>query len=337
MISRHLLTAVLSTPLLLAVEPRADDVNFSPEDGSSLAKEYTIDLTLGVGDITAYVDGQDLSESIPADFELMAEFAMEVTDEYVETVEGVPHELIRTYDSMEFYWEADEESGDAEELAELEGKSVKFKWDEEDESYEITYHESEGDEDLLKGLGPDMDLRALLPDGDVSEGDTWTVEAKDLGTVFFFGSSFEELDMGDGDAEIAAIFESELYPQLESLLEGFITECEYKGDGSIGVSLNGEGSIDLTSLIEEMVASQMPDGFELEMTIDEATVNVTIEGEGTLKWDLEAGHMSSFDMASEFEVLVDVYIEADVMGESHELEASIELLGDGAWEAGVVE
>ena len=85
------------------------------------------------------------------------------------------------------------------------------------------------------------------------------------------------------------------------------------------------------------MASQMPEGFEVALVIDEATVNVSIEGEGTLAWDLEAGHLSSFDMTSEFEVLVDVYIEADVMGESHELEASVELLGDGAWEAGVNE
>ena len=199
MTSRFLLTALISTPLLVALEPRADDVSFRPENGSSLTKEYTIDLNIALGDITAYFDGQDLSESVPADFELLAELALSVTDEYVRTVEGIPHELIRTFDSMELYWEAADESGEAEDFGELEGKSVKFEWNEEDENYDVSYHESDGDEELLQGLGPDMDLRVLLPDGDVSEGDTWSIEADDLASVFFFGTNFEDMEMGDGE------------------------------------------------------------------------------------------------------------------------------------------
>ncbi|MCP3917482.1 MAG: hypothetical protein GY711_18210 [bacterium] len=338
MTSRFLFTALIATPLLLALQPRADAVHFQPEDGSSLAKEFSIEFTLSVGDITAFIDGQDLSEGIPADLELAAEAAMLVTDEYLETVDGVPHEFIRTYDSLELYWEADDDSGEVDEFSELEGKSVKFDWDEEDESYQVTFHESDGDEDLLQGLGADMDLRVLLPEGDVSEGDTWTVEATDLGAIFFFGSKLEDLEIGDEeDADTTALIESELYPQFESMLDGFITECTYEGDGTIGVSLQGEGSIDLTSFIEEIAALQVPDGFEFDLNVDEAVVGINVDGEATLVWDLEAGHMTSFDMTSDFEILADVYIEVDLAGEAHELDASIELLGEGAWEVGLVE
>jgi len=345
MTSRHLLTTLLATPLLVALQPRGDNVAFHPEDGSSLSKEYGIDFTFSIGDITAYADGQDLSESVPADFELVGDTSMVVTDKYVETVGGRPLQLIRTFDSMEMYWEAMDDSGDAEEFSELEGKSVKFVWNEEDEAYDVSYHESEGDEELLQGLGVDMDLRALLPEGEVSEGDTWTVAARQLASVIFYGTNFEDLDMSLDDEDIGPLIESELLPQIENLMEGFSGECEYLGRadvdgtsiGRIGLKIAGEGTIDLVGFIERVLEQQMPQEMEFDASVDEASIELSMDGEGELRWDLDAGHLHDYEMSSEMEILVDVYISIDVGGESHELEASIEVLGDGSWTAAVVQ
>ena len=345
MTSRHLLTALLATPLLLALEPRADNVSFHPEDGSSLAKDYGIEFTFVLGDITAYIDGQDLSESVPADFELVGDTSLTITDQYVETLDGKPLQLIRTFDSMEMYWEAMDESGDAEEFAELEGKSVKFEWNEDDEAYDVSFHESEGDEDLLEGLGIDMDLRALLPEDEVSQGDSWTVEARALGSIIFFGTDFENLDFSMDDDDVGPLIESELVPQLESLADGFSADCEYLGSaeedgttlGVIGLAIKGEGSIDLVGLIEQIIEDQMPEGMEIDASVDEASIAIAMEGEGELRWDLGAGHMHDYEMSSELEILVDVYIEIDVGGEAHEIEASVEILGEGTWTAAKAE
>ena len=344
MTSRKLLTVLLATPLLVALQPRGDNVAFHPEDGSSLSKDYGIEFTFSIGDITAYADGQDLSEGIPADFELLGDTSITVTDEYVETVNGKPLQLIRTFDSMEMYWEAMDESGDAEGFDELEGKSVKFVWNEEDETYEVSFHESEGDDELLEGLGVDMDLRALLPDGEVSEGDTWMVEARDLGSIIFFGTNFEDIDMSLDEDDIGPLIEAELLPQLETLMDGFSGECEYLGRedgdvsvGRIGLTLSGEGTIDLVGLIEQIIDQQMPEGMDIDASVDEASIALSMEGEGELQWDLDAGHMLDYEMASEIEVLVDVYIAIDMAGESHELEASVEVLGDATWSAAISE
>jgi len=337
-----LLCACAATCLALA--PASDTVSFHPADGSSAAKKCAIHSEFSLGDVSAVVDGQDVSENLPPDLEFAIEVLMEVTDDYVRSGAGRPLELIRSYDELSLEWSAEgggeSQSESADEFAELEGRRVRFRWNDDEKEYDVSFHESEGDPELLEGLGVDMDLLALLPEDEVSEGDRWSVEARELGSVFFFGSDPGKLrpDVQGEGAEVFQQIEAELLPQLEKLGEDFKTECEYKGrrevDGrSLGVirlALKGDGSMDLASLIAAAIEKQpMPE--EVDVSISAATLGLRVEGEGELLWDLEAGHLHAFEMTADIEIDLEFDIDATAPDGDHSAEVSAELLGEATW------
>ena len=55
----------------------------------------------------------------------------------------------------------------------LEGETVMFEWDEDEEAYEVT---SDADDGLLADLRMDIDFAGFLPDGAVDEGDEWELQ-----------------------------------------------------------------------------------------------------------------------------------------------------------------
>jgi len=337
--SKLLAASLIAAPVLVGLKPIADDVAFHPADGSSASKEYKISASFSLGDLSATVDGQDMSESLPGEAEVTAELLMNVTDQYVSTVDGRPHELIRSYDGLSLEWETPDESGESDELADMEGKRVLFKWDPDSEIYDKSYYECDGDEEALDSVSPEMDLQALLPDGEVSEGDSWTVPASKLGPVLVFGAESSELNLDDD--EFGAMMAAEIVPQVEQLMEQLEAHCEYRGRqdadgrslGLIAVTLSGDGDIDLGGLITSIAETQIPPEVGVELAIDEATLSISVDAEGELLWDLETGLFRSYEMTAEIEVLGDFAIAADAQGESHDLEASAEVLGEITWSA----
>src|SRR5262249_29772967 len=113
-----------------------------------------------------------------------------VTDHYVSLSGGRPTKLERSFDELsgksrskfEFEGMGGEEGGPEEdandESSSLQGKSVTFAWDKDAEKYDLAFAEGKGDEDLLKDLEEDMDLRGILPTKSVSQGDSWDLDAK---------------------------------------------------------------------------------------------------------------------------------------------------------------
>src|SRR5688500_9065663 len=132
--TRFLLPALLASPLLLALEPRADALTFHPAKETSLTKTNDITVSFELGDMTVMVDGNDMSGQIPADFS--GEMSMSLTwiDKYIDidAAEGKPLELIRSYEEMtgSMDMNAGSESHNTEipEFDALSGKSIKFKW-----------------------------------------------------------------------------------------------------------------------------------------------------------------------------------------------------------------
>ena len=106
--SNLLVASLIAVPALVALKPVADSVAFQPEDGSSASKEYEISMSLSLGDLSAMVDGQDMSGMIPGDFEMSADLLMSVTDQYVSSEDGRPLELIRTFDALYCFGDKDD-------------------------------------------------------------------------------------------------------------------------------------------------------------------------------------------------------------------------------------
>jgi hypothetical protein len=336
--TRFILPALLASPLLLALEPRGDALTFHPAKDSTLTKVNDITMSFELGDMSVMVDGADMSGQIPADFNGEMDMSMTWTDKYVDfKQDGSPAELIRTYDemrgSMDVNAGGESESNDIPEFDALTGKSIKFKWDEEKQSYEITFHESEGDEKLLKTQQIDMDFRSMLPpEGEVVEGKTWEVPTKFLQDMI---EQMKNGDMGDDEAGIATILQDELFPQLEKMVNQFKTICKYEGKveedgvsaGQIAITIEGKGELDLKSMIEAIVTEQVPPEAGVELDIRTATIGFTMTGKGKLLWDIASGHLLSLDQSADFTVNFDVDASADAGGQSHTIEAQVEMPG----------
>lgn len=332
---RRTALAFVTLPLLLAAGPLVAELGFQPPEDSKVTRDYSIELDFELGDLTVIADGQDMSEMVPGDFDGTGEFKLQTQDHFVRSGGGRALELIRTFASVEASLEAAGESQDMEGADELEGKTVRFLWNEDESDYDVAFHECEGEESALKTVGADMDLSALLPGKAVEVGDVWTVEASKLGSVLLFGSNLE--DDGTED-EMFVTLMGEIKPQLDKLLESFKISCEYKGErdeagakvGVVGLDLVGEGELDLEPVIMAVLEAQGATA-EVDISFDAATLGMTFTGKGELLWNVERGLLQAFDLGADVELAVDLDVGIDANGEQHEMQAEVEVLGRGTW------
>ncbi|HTF90765.1 MAG TPA: hypothetical protein VK843_20260 [Planctomycetota bacterium] len=333
---RFILPALLASPLLLALEPRGDALTFHPAKESSLTKNNEITMSFELGDMTMMVDGSDMSGQIPADF--TGEMNMSITwiDKYLDLKDGKPLELIRSYEemkgSMDMNAQGESHNTEIPEFDALSGKAIKFKWNDEKKDYDVTFHECEGEDKLLKTQQVDMDYRMMLPTKEVAVGDKWEVPTDFVKTVL---DGIKNGDMGDDEAGIASILQDELFPQMEKLLDKFKTTCEYKGHreedgvdaGVIAITIEGKGDLDLKSMIEAIVAEKMPAGVEMNMDIKKAMLGLSMTGKGELLWNQASGHVLSMNQTADFTIDVGFDASIDAQGESHTIEAQVEMPG----------
>jgi hypothetical protein len=326
--------------VLLAFSPAGDSVEFHPADGSDLEKKFTLEGDFQLGDFSMIVDGQDMSGQIPVG-EVSGDFdvALSVVDHYLKTEGGKPLHLERDYSSSTASFSAMENSDSKENLFDVDGETVVFKWDAENGEYVRSYKDGEGDEEKLADLGIDLDYRALLPGKSVAAGDKWEVAPKALVTALFFGAEMKDLaELSADDAEFAALAD-EILPEIEKLFDSFKAQCEYVGPrdesgkqvGEVKVSVNSDGTADLTEAILAAVQAQT-EGSGAEFDIQTANFTIKMRGEGKLMWDLAGGHAESFEMDSEVELLVEIAASvSDPNGGDHTVEANVEFAAHMKW------
>jgi len=332
---RRAALALVTLPLLLAAAPFVADLGFEPPDDSKVTRDYSIELDFELGDLTVIADGQDMSEMVPSDFDGKAELKMQTKDHFVRSGGGRVLELIRTFVTIEASLEAAGESQEMDGSDDLEGKTVRFLWNEDESAYDVAYHECEGEESDLASIGADMDLSVLLPQRAVEVGDVWTVGADEIAAVLLFGAQIE--DDGSEDAMFQTMM-AEIEPQIEAMLAGFKLSCEYKGErdeggikvGVIGLDLAGEGEMDLEPMIRAIMESQeLP--VQVDLSFDAASMALSVAGKGELRWNLERGLLHAFDLGSDIELAVELDVGVNAEGQSHEMQAEVELLGRGTW------
>ncbi len=329
---------------LLAFANRADKVSFEPAEGSASSKELNFSATFYLDDLSMVVDGSELPAEMMGgamDEGLMINATVGVTDEYVESKNGKQQELLRTFDELSLEAGPESESEVVDDFTELEGSTVSFKWDADEDDYIKSFHDGDGDEDILENLDVDMDFLALLPDGEVEKGDTWEASGEQLGTVFFPGGMPANPGADEEEAEeMAELFREEMEGQLTDAFGEFVIECTYNGSrevdgvtvGEISFVFDGETSLDLSDLIQSVIDLMAGEqGIEADIS---ATISMEFEGKGTMLWDLRGGHVNEFEMGGDITLFADVEGEVDAMGESHTMEMSAEMSGEAEWSMG---
>ncbi|MDZ4771505.1 MAG: hypothetical protein SGI72_00070 [Planctomycetota bacterium] len=314
--SRLALLACISAPLVVALALPADDLSFHPAANTEVAKTLKLDIEMNVTEASADFNGQQLPPDVIDQIKqsLIANMVIGVTEKYVETKDGKPLTLQRTFDKMNLEFEFGDTANADEDFKEIEGKTVEFTWNEKDSAYDKKYSDSEGDIDELKDLDADMDLRVLLPDKQVAKGDTWEVQADRLKPLFFPGGMITKI--GGEDAADFDKMKSELESQFSQFLKEFKVVCTYKGtkeeDGQMAAQIDftfdGKFKLDMGSLIEEVIASQ--GGEEVPEMDVKAIFGMSLKGDGTLLWNVAAGHMANFDMKADAGLDVNIEVHA---------------------------
>lgn len=338
--------AAVAIPALIAASLPADRVEFRPADGLSLTRTYTTKTELTLDDMEITMNGSPGPE-MEMEMDMTMTQRVVVSDSLGSLAEGRPAKLVRSYDELdqqsEFAMEiammpAGNQQKSIEATSELQGKKVVFTWDDEAQSYKTAF-EGEGDEALLEGLEEDMDLRALLPADEVTEGDTWQIEPKRLRALLAYGGNLKlkpsAEDMGgqempgmDGMTDFSSVF--------GELLEGEASG-EYRGtrdvDGVncqvIHIKLDIDASADISDKVQEAM-KDLPNDQVQQIKIERMDMEMALEGEGDLYWDPAARVAHSFELTGTTTLNMDMGMTMSMGEQTMNLEQNFKLSGSFA-------
>jgi hypothetical protein len=327
----------LAAPLFLGLVRPADELEFHPKAGAELKKSLKIKLELKPEKLDFTVNGESMPpENLmgSGDAAMQVKLAVDATDKYVQSKEGRPTDLLRSFESLALSYEAGEEKGDAPKFDKLEGKTVRFKWNADNETYEKSFHESKGDDALLEKLSEDMDVRPLLPPKKVSEGDTWELSGDKVLPLFLPGGLPGEI-ASDSDKDEAKTAFEEAHNALSKFQDELKFQCKYKGSheedgarlGQIEFTFSGKGKADLSHLIETLGAMEDND---VHPDVD-ANSDLDLSGSGVLLWHLADGRLHSFTMHADASMDLDVKSTFDVDGEGYQMVIKARFTGKADW------
>jgi hypothetical protein len=351
---RFLLPLALLSPVVLATPLAETTVAFTIAEGASNVKTYksTVELSLDSLDMT--MNGQDPPMMPEIDMSVTSTTEITVSDEYVAMREGAPSKLQRTYDALsshtDMHMEMDmmgttnTQDMPMEASSELEGKTVVFSWSEDEEDYVATFPEEGGDEELLEGLFEDMDLRTFLPSGPVSEGDEWSVPPAALAKLLAPGGNLkllpEDLDM---DAMMMNSNMGTMSDWFTESIEGEVTaKLTGTRDGEDGEKLavialrvDVSNAVDLTEMVEAAMAEVDLPPEAGDMDFDHLDLELKLQGEGNLLWDLNGGHASSLELSGDLEMMMNIGMAINAQGMEMDIDQTIEMSGTINQTAGV--
>lgn len=338
---RTALAVCLAFPITLAFALPATRLSFAPKAGSEAKKTLTIEADFSITDLTGDMNGQPLppeaTEQLTSQ-SLLVNLAQTVTDVYTTTKDGKPVELLRTFDSISMESEVGEESNSNEDVKAIEGKTVKFAWDEKEGDYTKSFHESEGDSKLVEELEADMDLLCLLPAKELGEGDSWEVPAKDLGTLFFPGGMVSAGGDDSGDGPDMSEFIEEMQGEFQKAAEAFKVTCTFKGVaekdgakcGEVAFVYDGKMSMDMSDMLQRIIESQ---GGDQEIPPMDLTFNLGMgmKGEGTLWWNMAESRLQGYEMKADAEMELAMEMSMDAGGQQMAINFSGKAKGEVNW------
>jgi hypothetical protein len=342
-----LLIPVLCSPVLLAFALPASKVRFAPSEGSSVTKTFENKGEFSLDHMSMTINGQESPGTPQMTMTFNTNQKIVVTDEYVSNREGAPKKLKRHYDDlgsdvamsmkMEVMGESHDQDKSVKAKSQLTGKTIVFTWDSDAKEYKKAFDPAEENADLLKGVREDMDLRALLPENEVKEGDEWDINVKDLATVLGPGGNLslvpDEKESGGMDPGMTSGMTS-MSEMLGDLLEGE-AKGKFTGMRDVGgtkmavikITVKISTSKDMTDIVTEaMKKTKLPS--EMEMKFDHMDMDLKIEGEGELVWNVASGHAQSLDFSGPVHVNMDMAMKISPPGQgSMSLEQRMEMSG----------
>jgi hypothetical protein len=294
--------SVLTGALLLLVPEvlTPEELVFGVPSGARIEKSFETEGELTVSERELLIDGNELEvDSGDVEVQILFRQKLVLVDEYTRVDATRPLVLLREFrllegrEDTEIGGDDGDQSWGDDKHSPLEGKTVRFTWDEDQESYGVRYHgEERGDESLLEDLVGDSDLLAFLPQKPVAEGDSWRIEARhfrgltDPGGILRFVGEDEE----DGEDEGQGV---EIERQLHANQAGTLTATyegvrDEEGTRVAVIALRAEIRTHAVKEGEDEDGDPVVDRFELSS-----------EYEGELLWDGALGRPHSYRIAGD--------------------------------------
>ena len=299
--------------LLLTLFPVAgaalalDELAFrlQPEDTLEKRFETQLELRADVVHISGSRAGEEMEHDQPLACRATRREHAELEDRYVTVEDGRPVELVRAFGDaqretqLELQGSPMPPSGS---VSDFEDRDVRLARA-DDDTLEAAFADGGDDEaaDLLERLRLDTDFVFLLPAGDASVGDTWTVSGDHLPDLVAPAGDLHPFVVPDEPVERPTTLESvnlnaplagmtlaagELLGVLAGDFEAELVQREEEGEAELAVievRLDVEGTLDPTARFGRDVAKGVPEGVPFEYDHE---VLVRLEGTGRLRWHL---------------------------------------------------
>ena len=344
-----LLVPALLAPIFLASNAPATRVHFAPAEGSSLTKTFENKANLSLDEYTISGTGGGQAPEMEMTFTTTQKVV--VTDAYVKNREGAPAKLERTYDElsgdmsmtmkMSIMGQTQSNDQNMRSKSELEGKKVVFAWDAEKSEYTKTLEPKEDKPDLLKPLTEDMDFRGLLPAGEVKEGDEWDIPLDSLNAVLTPGGNLalvpenadeKSIKMGSEMASMSNMIGDKLEGTAKGKLVA-LKEVDGVKVGAIHIDLKIHSSADMTETARKALAGADVPKEVSSLEIDHLDIEFKFEGEGELLWNLEAGHLHTFDLSGQTTIKSEQGMNLEVAGKKMSIQENRSMSGTSSFSA----
>ncbi|MEO0651563.1 MAG: hypothetical protein AAFZ65_12885 [Planctomycetota bacterium] len=322
MLKPLLLVAAGGTTLLAT-----SDLYFEPSEGSELTRSFTLEMEGGLEDAEVTVMGQvqSLEDMVEGDMETEGETT--VTWEVIDSIESVERGRALVFDRVfgEFLVDGDvpEDDEDEPEMPE----SVRFEWDAEAEAYDVTVTEegaSDEAEATAQALLAEMDYQFLLPEGDVEDEGTWTVEVDSQRLTEMLFPGLDMLALAELMAELDDEVDSD---QLDRFLEAWsdfdpvevtLTYAGTTTDDEVECDvINLEFELDDTLDVGDMVMEEMDEEDAEGMSDLVLSVAYEVEGTGRMLW--HKGEHRLHAMQADMEISVELEGSATIGDENFQL------------------
>ena len=270
-------------------------IELRPAPGTTLVKRFELESH---GQIDSLRWGDRELVGALASSGLGVQASLGVSDHYLAVGTGRPLELLRDFDDLRTVWEGRERSEVPHALL---YRSVRFSWEPDQESYAKDWDPQRRHARVPEEVWEDLDLRSLLPAGQVRVGERWHVPLGEIGAVLLPGGPIHR-DKAIWEQWKLFELEQTLAPRSRHWFRNDEVECRLDAlveiDGRalacIAVTWEWWGWVD-------PVGAQRGEGWWGRFGLDAAVVEIGLEARGELLWDLAGGHFHAFELDAQFE------------------------------------
>jgi len=306
------------------------ELRYAPEEGVVLRRNFEVKHFLAVTrSLTRIGEFEEVGQRT---FDIRSEEKVQTSDRILEVSEGRPVRFRRYFDrgTLDGFAELSGAGGAvnlrAVGLSRLKGKSVMFTWVPDDAVFGRYFDAADGVEEDLKDMREDLDLRAFLPGDPVDLGDSWSVPPGAMGDAFspcgMLSFDFSKsknislartLRLGTG-GHLFELFKGDVAGEVTATLAS-VEEVEGSSVAVVAVKWDMSTNSDLTDLARR---NRAVDEMQFKKQLVGMTVGLALEGEGSFRWDLDAGHLLDYEFSSKEDVQSSVKTQFGDEGELRE-------------------